>query len=381
MACALTGGCASTRERITELVGKDDNAIPPSELVEFEPALVVKKLWSGRYGKGTDEQYLKLVPATLDGLVFTADRDGRMIAIDVKTGDVIWEKRDKKLRISGGPGAGEGLVLAGTSDAEVIARDLATGEIKWIADVSSEILAAPQCARGVVVVRTGDGKLFGLNADDGKRIWVYDRSIPSLTLRGTATPVIVEGMVIAGFDNGRLAALSLTTGKPIWETRLAIPSGRSDLERMVDLDSEPVIADDTVFVASFQGRVAAVDLEDGKLNWSRDISSYADLAVDKDNLYLTDDEGSVWALDRFSGASVWKQEALKARAVTGPGLIGDYVVVGDFDGYLHWMRNSDGVFVQRTRVDDERIIVPAIPVGNALISFSSSGLLTALQAE
>jgi outer membrane protein assembly factor BamB len=381
LGCFLFAGCGSVRERITNIGGDEDNSIPPAELVEFEPTLELSKLWSGRFGKGTDEQYLKLVPAALEDYLFIADRGGRMIAIEAQTGKSIWEERDKTLRISGGPGAGDGLVLAGTSDAQVIAREAATGAVQWIADVSSEVLAPPQVARGVVVVRTGDGKLFGLHAENGKRIWVYDRSIPTLTLRGTGTPVIVDDIVIAGFDSGRLTALDLLSGKPIWETRLAVPSGRSDLERMVDLDSEPVIAGDTAYVASYQASVAAVFLDDGKLQWTREISSYAGIAVDEDKVYVTDEEGFVWALDRYNGSSIWKQEALKARAVTGPTIIGDYVVVGDFDGYLHWMGSSDGEFVQRIRVDDERIIVPAIPNGDTLISYSTSGLLTALHPE
>lgn len=375
--------CGSVKDSVTGLITQEeDNSIPPAELIEFDSTIEVEKVWSGRYGKGVDELYIQLIPEPYGGAVFTADRDGRMIALDANTGDETWSERSKKLRISGGPGAGDNLVYAGTSDAEVIARDAETGEEKWISMVSSEVLAPPRSAGGTVVVRTGDGKLFGLDSTTGKRRWVYDRTIPVLTLRGTGTPVIYGAVVIAGFDNGRLVALDLATGKQEWETRLAVPSGRSDLERMVDVDAEPTIADDTAYVASFQASVAAVSVFDGQLEWTREISSYSNLAVDHSQVYVTDDRGYVWALDRGNGTSIWKQEGLRARGVSGPAVIGDYVVVGDFEGYLHWINRETGDFVHRIRLDDERILVPCRAIGeDLLLAFSSSGVLAAYRPK
>jgi len=274
--------CGGVKHKVGELIAREsDNSIPPAALIDFESTIEVEKIWSDRYGKGVENLFIALIPAPYKTSVYTADRNGRMIALSTETGKEIWTERSKKLRISGGPGTGDGLVFAGTSDADVIARDAETGEEKWIARVSSEILAPPSAARGTVVVRTGDGKLFGLDSETGKRKWVYDRTIPVLTLRGTGAPVIHEGMVISGFDNGRLVALDLATGKQAWETRLAVPSGRSDLERMVDVDAEPTILDDTAYVSSFQASVAALSVVDGQLEWTREISSYSKLAVDE----------------------------------------------------------------------------------------------------
>ena len=379
LAFALTA-CSTVKTTVGNIVAREqDNSIPPAELLDIEESLEVERVWAGRYAKGVNELYIQLIPEPYENWIFTAGRDGRIIALDRDSGDEVWTKRKKSLRISGGPGAGEGLVFVGTSDAEVVAFDAETGEEKWQAEVSSEVLAPPRAAYRTVVVRTGDGKLFAIDIDSGKRRWVYDRTIPTLTLRGTGAPVIHNTTVIAGFDNGRLVALDLLTGKQAWETRLAVPSGRSDLERMVDVDSEPVILDDTVYVASFQASVAAVSALSGQLEWTREISSYSSLAVDSDRVYVTDDKGYVWALDRYTGASIWKQQALKARQVSGPALIGDYVVVGDLEGYLHWMKRDTGEFVYRNRLDKERILVPCRRTEDMLLAFSSSGELAAFK--
>lgn len=382
----LLAGCGEQLTSIKDTTSgwfkDDDTAVQPTALAEeFAPKIEVTELWSGRFGKGSEDLYLKLLPAPYNELVFTADRDGRVIAIDAKSGVVVWEERDKKRLISGGPGVGEGRVFVGTSDAQVVARDAQSGEELWVADVSSEVLAAPRAADGVVVVRTGDGKVFGLAADTGAERWVFDRTIPVLTLRGTAAPVIHDGLVIAGFDNGRLVALDLANGRQVWETRLAEPSGRSDLERMVDIDGEPVIRDETAYIGSFQGRVAAVSITDGRIEWTRDISSYADLAVDDEHVYVTDEKGSVWALDRSDGRSVWRQKGLRYRQLTGPAHFRDYVVVGDFEGYLHWLDDVTGELVFRQRIDKARIIAPPIIIGDALLGYSSSGELAAYRSK
>ena len=385
IALLVLAGCGTmsgVTESVKDIVGIEaDNAAKPAELLDFEPSIDVEEVWSDRYGKGVEELYITLIPEHEGSRVFTADRDGRVIALDLETGDEIWAIRNKKFRISGGPGVGAGAVLVGTSDAEVVAYDAENGDEKWRTKVSSEVLAPPRIARNTAVIRTGDGKLFGLNVETGKRKWIYDRSIPTLTLRGTSPPVIYEGLVIAGFDNGRLAALDLQNGKQEWEQRISIPSGRSDLERMVDIDAEPTIYDDTVYVASFQGSIAAVSVYDGSLLWTRDLSSYASLAVDYAHVYVTDEKGNVWALERDTGAAVWKQVGLTARHLTGPTTFNDYIVVGDFEGYLHWMNRSDGQLVARTRIDKERILVPTKNAGELLLGFSSSGALSAFRAR
>lgn len=394
-AAALASGCAeqlsSMKDTATGWFGDEEQKaqekaeakrLAPAELdKDFKSKIAVKKLWDGRFGKGSEELYLKLLPAAYENHVFTADRDGRVMAIDASTGKVVWEERDKKRRISGGPGVGEGKVYVGTSEAQVLARDAATGKKVWVADVSSEVLAPPRAANGIVAVRTGDGKLYALNAETGVEKWVFDRTIPTLTLRGTAPAVIHEDMILAGFDNGRLSALSLDSGLELWETRLAEPSGRSELERLVDIDAEPVIRDGTAYIDSFQGRVAAVSLSDGSLEWTRDISSYVDVAVDEDKVYVADERGYVWALSRSDGSSVWQQRAFKNRALTGPLRYRGYVVVGDFEGYLHWLDAGTGEVVARERVGKERIIATPIDIGGAVAGYGSDGKMAAYSAD
>lgn len=394
-AAGLIAGCAdqavAVKDSVTGWFGDDEQKaeakreaarLAPAELdKKFEPTIVVKELWDGRYGKGAEDLYLKLLPAASDGQIFTADRDGRVMAIDATTGKVVWEERDKKRRISGGPGVGNGKVYVGTSEAQVVARDADSGKKRWVTDVSSEVLAAPNGAEGVVAVRTGDGKLYALDAETGKERWVFDRTIPTLTLRGTAPALIHSGMVLAGFDNGRLTALDLETGKELWETRLAEPSGRSELERLVDIDAEPVIFDDMAYIDSFQGRVAAVSLGDGSLEWTRDISSYNEVAVDDANVYITDERGYVWALSRADGSSVWQYKKLKNRLLTGPLRYRDWLVFGDFEGYLHWLDAATGELVARQRIAKDRIIAKPIDIGGAVAAYSSSGKMAAFTVE
>lgn len=368
-------GCGM-KQAVSNYMSGEDNSVPPEPLVEFQPLVQVAEGWSTRLGKGADEQFLKLIPQVVNDRVYTAERRGRVAALDAASGKQIWEQ-DVDVPISGGPGIGDGLVLVGTTDGEVLALDEGGGKLLWRAPVTSEVLSAPQAAAGVVVVHTGDGKVNGLDAATGKRVWIHDRTSATLTLRGSSSPVVVRDLAIVGFDNGRLVALELKSGKPVWETAVAVASGRSDLERMVDIDAELLVRGETLYVATFQGRVAAIEIESGRLLWSREISSYAGLAADDHALYLTDSEGMVWSLDRDSGAAYWKQDKLKARASTAPAAVGEYVIVGDIEGYLHWLRREDGQFAARARIDSSRIIAPPVANGGILYAYSTSGVLAA----
>jgi outer membrane protein assembly factor BamB len=369
----LVTGCSA----VQEYLGGEDNDEPPAELVEFTPEIEIETLWSRDVGSGVDEQYLKLRPTVVGGRVYAAGRDGDVAAYDALTGDLVWEQQTD-VPISGGPGIGEGLVLVGTSEAGVVALWAETGEPAWRTRVSSEVLATPAAAGGVVVVRTGDGKLFGLSRDSGKRIWVYDRTVPVLTLRGTSSPVTAGDTVLAGFDSGRLVSVSLRDGQPVWEARVAVPRGRSELERMVDIDGDPVVADREVYVATFQGDVAAVDLGTGRVLWRRDMSSHVGVGVGARNVYVTDEMSHIWALDRSSSASLWRQQRLQARGVTSPVVFGDYLVVGDLEGYVHWLRREDGQFVGRHQAGDG-FIAPPVATDEAVYLYDRGGRLTAVR--
>jgi len=371
----LLSGCG-TKDYVKNLFGGEDNTDPPTPLVEIETLAEIIKLWSKDTGKGSTKQFLKLTPSHIQGKVFVADVRGNLLAIDATSGNTLWEN-DADLSVTGGPGSSNTLTMIGSEEGDVLAYASENGDFLWQAKVSSEVLAAPQEAYGIVVVRTIDGKIFGLDANDGSRLWIYDRTVPALSLRGTSNPVITGDVVIAGFDGGRLAAIELHTGRLIWETSVSLASGSSQLERMVDIDSDPVIIGNDIYVATFQGRLASVALENGRITWTRDISSYAGLTSDEKNIYITDDQSHIWALERSSGNSVWKQENLFARQVTAPATIGDLVVVGDLEGYLHWMDKSSGQFVARTQVSKNPILAPPVAVEDIVYAYSSDGTLGA----
>ncbi len=367
------------RDRDAQIAFLTDTAEPPAPLVEFTPQVEVDVIWSRDVGAGSKDDQLELVPALDTGRVFAADAKGRVKAFDAASGVPLWQIELKKTRISGGTGAGDGLVLLGTTEGEVIALAQDSGEQRWRVHVSSEILSPPAASSGVVVVRTVDGNLFGLDSSTGQRMWSYDRTVPVLTLRGTAAPVIQGDIVLSGFDNGRLAAISLNNGRPLWESRITLPRGRTEIERMVDIDAEPVVVGDAVYAVTYQGRVAALDLQTGRTIWRRDMSSYAGIGADAGRLYITDDMSHVWALDRYSSASLWRQTKLQARMVTAPVRHQEYVVVGDGLGYLHLMHHEDGQFVGRTRIDSEGIAAPPIIGEDTIYVLGKGGDLAALQ--
>lgn len=351
---------------------------PPAELVDVEQEIEVDELWSRRVGAGVSEHYLKLRPLVENGRVFVAESKGRVVAYEVRNGDEIW-RTETETSISGGAGGGDGLVLVGSSDGDVVALSAETGEEKWRTRVSSEVLAPPVAANGVAVTRTADGKLFGLSVTDGSRLWVYDRTVPVLTLRGTSTPVLVSGAAVSGFDSGQLVAVSLENGQPLWESRIAMPRGRSELERLVDIDADPLVADRVVYAVTYQGRIAALDLFSGNVIWQRDMSSYAGLGVQDEVLYVTDTDSYVWALDRRNSASLWRQDKLEHRQLTAPLGIGRYVVVGDFEGYVHWLSRDDGRILARVRVDSSGILAPPVAYRDVVLIYGKGGTLTALQ--
>ena len=373
-------GCSSVSQKVTSFMGGKDNTAPPTPLEEIDQRVAVSKLWEKSVGGGTDKQYLKLVPVYAGGRIFVADSDGEVEAIDAQSGRVLW-KTDADTRITGGPGAGENFVITETGEAEIITMAADTGKILWHNKVSSEVLAAPKYDGNIIVVRTIDGKIFGLDTQDGKRLWTYEQSVPALTLRGTSPPVISGNYVIAGFDEGRLTALDLQTGKLVWDTRIAQGTGRTELERMIDIDAEPVVVNDVIYVATFQGRIAAVDLEGGRILWARDVSSYAGLCVDDRAIYVSDDDSVIWALDRATGDSLWKQDKLKARAVTAPAITGNMIVVGDMEGYLHWIDKATGEMVARKQITKHGIIAAPISVENIVYTYAADGTLAAYTVQ
>ena len=366
-ALALSG-CSAFRS--------DENTLPPAELENLQPEIGVETAWSGGAASGTGGRHLELHPAAAGDRVFVAGHDGDVAAYDATTGKRIWEA-DTGIPVSGGPGAGSGIVVVGGSDGDVIALADTDGTVAWRTRVSSEVLSAPAVSERVVVVRSTDGKLFGLDTANGERIWVYDRTVPVLTLRGTSSPVVAGDVVVAGFDSGRLAAVSLADGRLVWESRIAAPTGRTEMERLVDIDADPIVSDGVVYAATVQGPVAALDLYTGRLLWQRDMSSHAGVAAGR-LLYVTDDESRIWALDRGSGEWRWRQDGLERRKATRPVEFGEYVVVADFEGYAHWLSIDDGRFVARVRPGSGAVTAPPAAAEAAVYVLDVNGKLTAL---
>ncbi len=357
----------------------DEIVIEPAELVDLDAAFKPRKVWSADAGDGAGELYSRLQPALGFGKLFTADADGKVFAFDPETGKRIWEY-DTQSAVAGGIGVGESLVLVGSKDGEVIALDPESGAEKWRNLVSSEVIAPPAAGSGKVIVHSVDGKLFAMNAETGERDWFYDRSVPILTLRGTSAPVIAPGgAVLAGFANGKVAAFLIEDGRLAWEHRVTAPSGRSELQRLVDVDSDPLIYDGVLYVVGYNGNMAAVDLRNGATLWNRELSAYRNISADADHIYVTHDDSYVSALDRASGAVAWTNKELFHRDITGPTKFGPYLVVGDFDGYLHWLNADDGSFVARNRVDGSGVGVEPLASGGELIAIARDGTLAAFR--
>ena len=353
----------------------------PAELKKIEsPELKPRVVWDKSPGDGSGDVASRLRIGVAPDLLVTADIDGGVYANDPKDGHRLW-KAKTDARLIAGPTILDTLVLVGTLDGEVIALKRADGSLVWRVPVSSEVLAPPVGNGSIVVVRCGDGKMFGLRADDGKRLWSFDRAQPQLMLRGQSEPVIDGNTVYAGLDNGHAVALKLDTGEVLWEQVVSAPSGRTELERIVDVDADPLVTNGGVFAVSFGGDVAAVSAADGHVGWRRPVKSYTGIALIGDLLVVTDEDGLVWAFDAQSGSAVWKLEDLKYRKLSPPVAFGDDIVVADFEGYLHWLSPKDGHIVARKRVVSDPVKAPLVVQDNLLYVLDTDGDVAAVEVK
>lgn len=370
----LLNGCAWIKSW-----GDDDDVDAPAKLVEFEPTLKVGKVWSTKVGSGLDEAGRQLRPVYADGKLYAADYKGLLVSLDASNGRKNWEVKTK-LPFSGGPGISGNLLLMGTENGEVFAFDATSGSQLWSATVTSEVLAKPVVGDGIVVVRCIDGRIFGLDADTGRRIWVYDHSVPLLTLRGNSVPLLRAGVVFIGYDGGQVVALKLADGTLMWEQSLVTIEGRTELDRLSDIDGQLVFVASDLLVSSYKSRLASLTSDSGRLLWFKDISSATGVTVDRVNLAVSDKEGNLWLLDRRNGAEFWKQDQLAHRRLTRPVFYGSFVVVGDFKGYLHWYDVDDGSLAARAKVGGDGFSGPPLVVGNTLIVMTNKGEVAAYRA-
>jgi outer membrane protein assembly factor BamB len=356
--------------------GDDEPKDVPAELADFDATLRIKEVWST--GVGGDSEYLRLAlgPASDGSRIYAAAHDGTVSAFDAAKGRRLW-RVDTELPLSAGPATDGDLVVVGSSDGEVVALKAADGSEAWRKVVPSEILATPAIAGSVVLVRTVDGKLTALNVSDGSQLWFVQQVMPRLTVRGTGAPVVVKDMVVAGFDNGKLAGYQLADGAPAWEAFPNPPKGRNEIARLNDINATVRVVSDDIYVLGYQGKTTAAALESGQALWAQDVQGYAGLAVDLENIYVSGSTGELFALSRLSGNEIWKTDSLKFRDVTGPTAYQNSIVVGDFEGYVHFFDPATGTLQARVRAGGGRVTSPPLVANDILLVQTDGGDLTA----
>ncbi|MCY1285687.1 Outer membrane protein assembly factor BamB [compost metagenome] len=363
----LAVGCSSNSKK----------ELPPAELPDFTEEVSLNKGWSRSIGDGQGETYNLLVPAVDGDTIYASDVNGEVMALNRFNGDVIW-KQDLELPVSGAVGVGYGLVMVGTLKGEIVALDATNGEERWRARVNGEVLAPPANNGDVVVVQTQNDTLLGFDAATGNQLWIYENTPAVLTLRGTGAPIVTNNLAVAGLSTGKVLALDIRRGIPVWEQRVAVPQGRSELDRVVDIDGGLLLSGGTLYVATYQGRVAALDLESGRVLWQRDASSYAGVAQGFGNVYVSLANGTVEGVDERSASALWSNDALARRQLSAPEVFSSYVAVGDFEGYLHLLSQVDGHFVGRVKIDGDGLRARPLVVGEWMYAYGNGGKLVGL---
>jgi outer membrane protein assembly factor BamB len=384
MGVALSG-CTTVKGWFAGKDAEAKKALEPAELVKFEPTARVDRIWSTNLGKGEKRIGVRQGPVVADGRVYAAAITGGVHALDLQTGKTVWTyepakvKKQPKLRLSGGPGVGEGLVVIGTLDGQVIALDANDGSEKWRAKVPGEVIAAPAIAQGIVFVRSNDGRVTAFDAGNGTQKWFNPRELPMLTVRGNAPVVAGPGVLFIGNDDGSVAALGMQDGRTVWDQTVSNGEGRTELERMSDVDGAPVLEGNTLFVSSFKNQTMAIEGPTGRPLWARDHGGAGGVALTSGNVIVTDNKGGVFGLDKASGSAMWSQTGLARRSLTGPAIHGDYVVVGDYKGYLHWLRTDNGELAARAKSGGDALLAQPVVADGILLVQNVDGKLTAFR--
>lgn len=341
------------------MLGKD-NTPKPEKLEPIQSKVQLTQDWSAPIGKPSkSSSYLKLKPVVIGNVIYTADPGGLVQAMDKKTATVLWSQQLKHGILSG-PSVGNGFVALGTNTSSIVLLKQSNGEQVWQAKISSDSLSKPVITNEKVVVKTINGHLYALDLKNGEKIWVADHGAPNLILKASASPVIFNHLALVGFSDGKLDAVDLQSGNVVWQRGVAYASGASDVERLVDIDSDPIVRGDKIFLASYQGYIGALSLKNGEFVWKKPASTYKNLAIDQNTLYMTDSDDIVWAFDQTSGHVRWKQIALKARGLTEPVLLNGRLVLGDKTGYLHVLSTQTGSLVSRAALNAPISIDPTV---------------------
>lgn len=365
VALILLSGCTSVKEHMK-----------PAQLESIEPEVRLDRVWSHRVGSAQDVGNTKLQPTVVDGIIYTTDSRGRVSARDAVTGRAVWQT-SLNVEVGGGVGAGDGLVLLGTLDGRVIALDAENGDEKWQGNVSTEVVTIPQTNGNVVVAPTIDGRVFAFDHLDGRRRWSYDHPVPVLTLRGNAPPLMVGENLFIGFDNGQLLSFNADNGSLRWSARIGQPRGTTELERLVDVDAAPLASGPYIYGAGYNSRLVAMGRGNGRIRWAQDVSTVHNMAFSDNKIIVTDVNSHIHAFDASSGDKIWTNEQLHRRDVSAPGVIGQTVVVADFEGYVHSLALADGRFVGRIRARRAPVSAQPFTVGDLLYVYNNKGVLTA----
>ncbi len=376
----LLSACSTITEMKSDLSDKifgRESAEAPEPLAEIKQTVMTKVLWQAKIGAAEDSEFTPVIEA---GYAYAASAAGELLKLDASNGSQAWRVNIGQ-KITGGVGVGGSLVMVGTQGGLVYAYDI-SGKLQWKAKLSSEVLSAPKYFDGLVIVRTGDSRIFGINANDGSRKWVYERTTPALTLRSSAGVVVDGGVVYAGFAGGKLAAIRADNGKMLWEASVAQPKGVTEIERIADITSLPVVDGPLIYAVAYQGKIAAVDRASGRVVWNRDISSLSGLSTEDARIFVSHAMGSVYALDYSTGKTFWRQAALKNRNLTAPLPMGSLVAVGDLEGYVHFLSREDGAISSRIKTNNSAVMPQMAQINsNTLLAQTRDGGIFAIQVK
>lgn len=353
-----------------------DNTPTPTPLTSYRAEVSPRLLWSAHAGSGAEKNdYLKMTPILYGASIYTSSTKGVVTSFDKQTGRMNWQAKTQ-LPVIAGPGADDQLVVVASRQGQLVALNANTGRRLWTSYVSGEVIAAPAVSSGLIIIKTIDGYVRGLSSQDGSERWAYQQAEPNLILRGSSSPLIHHQYVLAGFANGNLAKLSLDGGQLAWTQPIALPEGAFAIQRMIDIDADPIVYGYHVYVATYQGRISSLDWDSGTILWSHDISSYTGMTADSNAVYISDTTGFLWGFNADNGFVNWRQNKLEYRVLSGPAVMGNYVVVGDAEGYLHWLSTTDGHFAGRVSLGSAIYAAPLVN-NNVLYALTNNGYLAA----
>lgn len=374
--CASLQGCSKIDDY---MLGKD-NTPKPKALVDIQDKVKIAPSWTVAVGKSSkNKEYLRLKPVIRAGVIYTADASGLVHAVNKRDGQIKWTTQLAHGLVSG-PTIANGYIAVATSNSSLILLNQANGKKVWQNKVSGEILSPPAMAHKKVIAKTIDGKVYAFHVADGKQLWTAEHGSPNLVLKASSSPVVVGKLVLIGFSDGKMDAYDIDSGRLVWQRSIAFASGASDVERLVDIDADPVVEGDVAYLASYQGYIGALSLTNGQFIWRKPGSVYKNMLSRADTLYISDTHDVLWSINKQDGRVNWKQKMLKARGLTEPALVGKDLVVGDKTGYLHFVDPQTGELLGRYKMSSGVSISPSVS-GKTLYVSTDNGMLNQLSVS